>query len=132
YKRSTVIHDAADYGSRLAGISLPDHQRARTDGCRAGIGVVGHEPDDGRGGVGDSNPARAGDDVKEGFVGAAVEFEGCAAVDNDGGRIAEGSGEQAVGPASAELEGAGANSGAARPSGAGIVDDESSGAFLGE
>src|SRR6185503_13488530 len=97
---------------------------------RASIGVVGHEPDDGHGRVGDGDAARAGDDVKEGFVGAAVEFEGCAAVDDDGGRSGEGSGEQAVGPASAEFECAAANSGPARPGGAGVVEGESSGAFL--
>ena len=78
YKRSAVVHDAADDRSRLAGISLADHQRARADGCRAGISVVGHEPDGGGGRVGDGDPARAGDDVEEGFAGAAVEFEGCA------------------------------------------------------
>ena len=52
------------------------------------------------------------------------------ALDDDGGGIGEGSGEQAVGPAPAEFESAGADPGAARPGGAGVVEGESSAAFL--
>ena len=120
----------AENRSRLAGIPLADHQAARADGCRPGVGVIGHESNSGRGSVGDGDPACARDDVEEGFAGTAIEFEDRTGVNLDGGWIGESSGEQAVGPEPAEFESAAADPGAARPSGTGVVEDKSPATFL--
>ena len=65
HKRSAVVHHAADDRSGITRISLPNHKSTRADRRRAGVGVVGHEPDSCRGRVRHRDPARAGNDVKE-------------------------------------------------------------------